>query len=220
MVAEERMKLAETQEELREAQLEKDALRSALRLVESQHTPPLPDESTSTPISSSDTHLPESPEISPSESDSDLIPRSRSRRPSSASSAIAIKSPPSTAPSSPLSSTHSSAHEQPALNRTGIPYPIQVPPVPATQSVSEESPTVSSEAENTPHALVTAALPTSVTPQSAASVYSTPSPDPEFPSLPSISAVLTQPTQTSAAQFSFAPPRPLSYFEEGESPWA
>ncbi|KAI0694269.1 hypothetical protein BC835DRAFT_1016556 [Cytidiella melzeri] len=37
MVAVERMKLAETEEELKEAQAEKDALKSALRLVEHQH---------------------------------------------------------------------------------------------------------------------------------------------------------------------------------------
>lgn len=221
MVAQERMKLAETKEELKEAQLEKDALRSALRLVESQHTPPLPNEIAPQSVSSStdEADLPDSPDASPSDAGSDALRPSHSRHRSS-SSAIAIKSLPSTAPSSPLSSKHapSISSEQPALHRSGIPDPIHVPPVPPPRSVVDLSPAVSSETESTPLAPPTAIV--AVTPQSTESIYSTPSPDPDFPSLPSISAVLAQPSQATSSQYSFVSQRPLAYFEETESPWA
>ncbi|KAI0338274.1 hypothetical protein BDW22DRAFT_1363153 [Trametopsis cervina] len=110
MVAMERMKLAETEDELKEAQAEKEALRSALRLMQSQE---------------SETS---SRQGSPSPSLKDARPLSHGHaHKRSTSSARAIKSMPSSVSSSPLSFVRV-LDDSPSL-RAGAPPPLDLPEV-------------------------------------------------------------------------------------------
>lgn len=109
MVAAERMKLAETEEELKEARAEKEALRSALRLVENQRK--------------------EAESASSSPIPGHIFSASHSHKRSS-SSAIAIKSLPPSQPSSAPSSPRSAVRvisEPPS--RAPAPPPLELPEV-------------------------------------------------------------------------------------------
>ncbi|KAI0312242.1 hypothetical protein OF83DRAFT_676001 [Amylostereum chailletii] len=113
MVATERIKRAEAEEELREVRLEKEALRSALRLMENERI-----RASSTP-----------PPTTVDEVDLRSTIHTRS------SSNIALKSPPPSSPSSSSPSTPSQdasfemiASNQDSIDAPGSPAPLYVPP--------------------------------------------------------------------------------------------
>ncbi|THH31414.1 hypothetical protein EUX98_g2781 [Antrodiella citrinella] len=111
MVATERMKLAETEDELREAQAEKYALKSALDLLETQHN-------SSTQLANGS--IPSSPHTQPIHHGRSISAVSTF----SASSAMAIKSPPSSsssAPSSPISVRRIFTEDSPPSAKTVVP---------------------------------------------------------------------------------------------------
>ncbi|KAI0088099.1 hypothetical protein BDY19DRAFT_985786 [Irpex rosettiformis] len=179
MVAVERMRLAETTEELKEAQAEKEALRSALRLVEHQRE-----------LSSS-----RESSIEPPEHRSRPISYVHSHKRSS-SSAIAIKS----TPSSPQSVIHV-LDESPVI-RAAVPPPLDLPEVGLANldvklSSSEQSsvPTISEPSSET-----SSLAPPSSDDLSTGKSSSSPTPSP--------------------GQFGFKTSNPISYFDGEESPWA
>lgn len=128
MVATERMKLAETVEELEEAQAEKEALRSALKLMENQRGAATQQMDESFPLSHS------------------LHGRSLSAvSATSASSAIAIKSPPSySAPSSPVSARRL-LPDPPASASTIVPTPKSAVYTPSARDTRAKSPSPESD---------------------------------------------------------------------------
>lgn len=173
MVATERMKLAETTEELKEAQAEKEALRSALRLVEHQR------EAASSRESS----------IELSEQRSRPISYVHAHKRSS-SSAIAIKS----TPSSPQSAIHVLV-DSPVL-RAAAPPPLDLPEV-GLANLDVEPPS------SDPAPATTTSETSSLAPQSSEdSSNSSSSPTP------------------SPGQFGFKTSNSVSYFDGEESPWA
>ncbi|OCH89064.1 hypothetical protein OBBRIDRAFT_813328 [Obba rivulosa] len=125
MVSTERRKLAELEEELQEAHAEREALKSALRLVERQAR-----HSQDAIGSSSDT-LSSSP-------DAAAVARFTHTHKRSSSSAIAVKSPPLSAPPSPASATPPSL--PPASAPPSPPGAARVPPLaPADPSSALQS---------------------------------------------------------------------------------
>lgn len=211
MVAAERMKLAEAEAELREAEAEKDALRSALKLVEHQRRE------------------------SESQSNSPALPSmSNHAHKRSSSSAIAIKSLPSTAPSSPRSMLRHAVEivEHPS-GRASVPPPLDLPEVGLAHASVESSPSELSvedavneddakekprgpggpedegdetkvdDAEETPATARDATK--MLAPPEVAVTSATPSPSPT----------------PSPGQFGYPSSRSVSYFDvEEESPWA
>jgi hypothetical protein len=158
MVATERMKLAETEEELKEAQAEKEALRSALRLVEHQRSQANSREASVEP------------------------PAGRSRPSSfvhahkrSTSSAIAIKSLPSS-PQSFIRVLESS----PSL-RAAAPPPLNLPEV-GLANADVEVPSLEAEKESPPPVTASDAnssmVPAPDTTVSEDSIKSSPTPSP------------------------------------------
>ena len=187
MVAVERMKLAEAEEELREAQAEKDALRSALRLMERQSS--------------------REPSASPErKSRSGATMHSHKR---SSSSAIAIKSLPSSTPSSPRSVVHVVDDSSP-LSRNAAPPPLNLPQVGLAKSDIEHSPTTEGSQREA------SSSEDQVEEKCSEVNRSTITTPPELGSEPSADSS-TSPTPGNYANTSA--PR-MSYFEAEESPWA
>lgn len=188
MVATERMKLAETQEELREAQLEKEALKSALRLVESQYIPHEDEDHTDLPSAISHT------------------------RNLSTSSAMAVKSLPSTAPTSPISTYRKSVEsDPPSISLSSL------PPNTTVLTNLSVSPAVTPAADTVPVAPRKIPDPISIispkveTPLSSAASLSTEAPP---------ASTTPTPSPGSSSQILYVPKRPIAFLEEAESPWA
>lgn len=177
------MKLAETEEELKEAVAEKEALRSALKLVEHQRK--------------------EAESRSASPMPGHAFPTSHSHKRSS-SSAIAIKSLPSSQPSSAPSSPRSVVRvlSEPPL-RAPIPPRLDLPEVGLARS----------EAETPPSAEEKPATPAEQDPKVSSDSLA----PPDAPSAGSSSS--SSPTP-SPGHYGFASSRPLAYFDTEESPWA
>lgn len=201
MVAAERMKLAETEEELREARAEKEALRSALKLVEHQRAEA------------------ESRSASPMPGHGFPASASHSHK-RSTSSAIAIKSLPPSRPSSAPSSPKSMVRivtEESSSTRAAIPPPLDLPEVGLAKSTRESHPSppeedAEDEAEDT---TFIASQPESESSESASASRDSLAP----PEVSSSSSSSPSPTP-SPGQFGFSSGRPLSYFDTEESPWA
>lgn len=195
MVAAERMKLAETEEELKEAKAEKEALQCALKLVEHQRqeaesrsASPLPGYSFASSSSANHSHK------------------------RSSSSAIAIKSlPPSqppSAPSSPRSMVRIVDESAPSI-RAPAPPPLALPEVGlVADGALSSSPSENDEGEE----------PSEVAEPEATAVEH----DQESLAPPELSVTAASPTSQSPSpgQFGFSSGRPLTYFETEESPWA
>ncbi|KIP09464.1 hypothetical protein PHLGIDRAFT_34470 [Phlebiopsis gigantea 11061_1 CR5-6] len=185
MVAAERMKLAETEEELKEAVAEKEALRSALKLVEHQRK--------------------EAESRSASPMPGHMFHTSHSHKRSS-SSAIAIKSLPSSQPSSAPSSPRSAVRvlsEPPS--RAPVPPRLDLPEVGLASSEKETPLPEEDDTEATP-------------PDQDSEVDSSSLAPPKVPSTVSSSSS-SSPTP-SPGHFGFASSKPVSYFDTEESPWA
>ncbi|KAF7790077.1 hypothetical protein EIP86_001027 [Pleurotus ostreatoroseus] len=216
MVAAERMKLAETEEELKEAQAEKEALRSALRLVENQRI-----DADSRSASAAGTPEPFSPmSASPS------VSVSAHAHKRSSSSAIAIKSLPPSQPSSPRSSPSVSIDaDADTTLRAPVPPPLSLPEIglfalpassddartPTPESKAADEPTPSSLPQGHAHA------------PSVGAADDVAADDSLAPAPPSSSdEVEPSPSPTpSPGQFAYASARPpISYFDSEESPWA
>lgn len=147
MVATERIKRAETEDELKEARLEKEALRSALRLLEDQHSsetssPMMPFTSSPSPSSSSAPAasapiLSMSAPMSHSRTSSEIAIKSAPISPSSSRPLTRSPSPapsPSTLPS-PLPSSTSQTHSPPTIPDI-TPQRLRPPPLPLDEPVS------------------------------------------------------------------------------------
>ncbi|KAI0784683.1 hypothetical protein C8Q75DRAFT_778354 [Abortiporus biennis] len=250
MVAEERMKLADTIEELKEAQLEKEALRSALRLVEKQ----------SLPVSETTSDLPSRSET-PSISSMPLhLERTHSRQ-VSASSAMGVKSLPSSTPSSRPSSRASSIllpppPPPPPLVNAGRPAPLDLDsPEPSPEfsafhtaatsssrqydsatpsedkpflsSTSVDSgstlsplPTKSSTLSSISSVLSTASVSTTSTVNASSSFSSSTLAVPPLSASAPPSLTPTVPTPGPPSPFTLPSPKSMVFYEEAESPWA
>ena len=196
MVAAERMRLAETEEELKEAQAEKDALRSALRLMEDQNI-------TSGSAAGSGATSPD--------------PRSPSAHAHkrSSSSAIAVKSLPASVSSSPRSARRISSEL-----RAAVPPPLHLPEVGLAASQSMPNSAISTSPDElspmptpTPASAADHEEPAPATTDVSRSDSLTP-PKTDAEQTPSPS-----PTP-SPGQYKSARPPPISYFDGEESPWA
>ncbi|KAI0661408.1 hypothetical protein C8Q70DRAFT_911586 [Cubamyces menziesii] len=194
MVATERRKLAETEEALREAREQGEALKNVLRLVERDN----PRNSVSSEASRpSETALPV---------------RSRHR---ATSSAVGIKSLPASGAASPQS--HPSS---PALTSSELPSSAStVVPTPSPADVAEEegdrtviASSTSEPAHDSPTSLESS--------EPALSHATNPHPSPS-PSLSRSPTPSPGPSPLSApGQYLFSKPRPVDYFDGEESPWA
>ncbi|KAF8629300.1 hypothetical protein AX15_003517 [Amanita polypyramis BW_CC] len=140
MVATERMKRAETEEELREAQLEREALRSALRIIEGENShlrggnrtaPPSLPSTSATPTTSTSPNQELGTELKPPL----VFTRTRSR----SSSQIAFESP----VTSPYSSVQDGT----------VPSSIVSPPPTGPDTESESEPPIESIPEDKPEPL-------------------------------------------------------------------
>ncbi|GBE80291.1 hypothetical protein BKA93DRAFT_572604 [Sparassis latifolia] len=189
MVATERRKLAETEDELREACAEREALRSALRLVERQCG-----------------SLSADPRMS---SQSAPLPRTHSRARSS-SSAIAIKSLPSSEPSSPDSelTPDSAQNATSAGTVVATSYPPRPPPL---NLVEPDSPLF---APPTPEVMPLTASPDALGIHQPASSLN-------VPHSPSVGPTRTpSPAPSLPGRFILSPGVPVDYLVTEESPWA
>ncbi|GJE92845.1 hypothetical protein PsYK624_090030 [Phanerochaete sordida] len=204
MVAAERMKLAEAEEELKEARAEKDALRSALKLVEHQRIEAESREASPLPGYSF-----------PASSSSTSVNHSHKR---SSSSAIAIKSLPSSQPSSAQASPQSMVRilSEPASSsttRAPAPPPLELPEVGLSlDGTADSSPSETKEQSEQRSVDEEDAEQTAVEPGHAS----------ESLSPPEVSVTGASPTAQSPSpgQFGFSSGRPLTYFDTEESPWA
>ena len=118
MVATERIKRAETEDELKEVHLEKEALRSALRLLEGQHSGP-ENSSPAMPFTTSPSPT-APPSTAPAATTLPIVPMSAPLSHSRTSSVIAIKS----APISPSTSRALTASPSPVPSPSPSPSPL------------------------------------------------------------------------------------------------
>lgn len=208
MVATERMKLAETVEELEEAQAEKEALRSALKLMEKQR-------GAATQQQLDESFPPSHP----------LHGRSLSTvSATSASSAIAIKSPPSySAPSSPVSARRL-LPDPPASASAIVSTPKSAVYMPSARDILAKSPTPESD----PHPESSNALGLKAMQQDSTAKgdemteekLSDSSLDVPSSSSSSSSSYSPNPSPSSSG-LTYLPSRPVVFYEgDGESPWA
>ncbi|KAH9949032.1 hypothetical protein B0H21DRAFT_165737 [Amylocystis lapponica] len=187
MVSTERRKLAETEDELREARAEREALRSALRLVEGLKDRGL---------------------------DSGTHPLSLHVRAESNSSAVAIKSPPTSTSASPSSAKHldmSESDDFPTSAGTVVAsaYPQRPQPL---SLVEPASPLVSSPEDSA------ADLKSFDIPHKSSIVDVSPSPS-VFP-LPSPAPSPRPPPSPLPGQYVLPRGRSVDYMEGEDSPWA
>ncbi|KAI0633493.1 hypothetical protein C8Q77DRAFT_1057843 [Trametes polyzona] len=190
MVATERRKLAETEEQLREAREQGEALKNVLRLFER--------DSAARASSSSEASRP-----------ADQVAHVRSRH-RATSSAVAIKSLPTSGAASPRSRPASPAlpsSELPSSAATLVPKPEPVEEegdrtIMASSSSTHQQGVDPPAEESNQHLTADKALRTS--PQSSRSPTPSPGPSPSSP----------------AGQYAFGKARPIDYFDGEESPWA
>ncbi|KAH8107694.1 hypothetical protein BXZ70DRAFT_997414 [Cristinia sonorae] len=219
MVATERMKLADREEELRETQAEKEALRSALKLLEQERR-----------ASMRQADLDEDDRISsPSSQPVQTHGRSLSTVSAfSASSAMGIKSPPSlSAPASPVSARRVLL-DAPSSASTVVPTPTsavsQIQRHDEQDRVGSESPVAEITAQNDDPSTKQPPEPQASTPQTKTTSSLTP--DPSSASLsPSPQPSPSNPSSNnspSPSGFTYIQPRPMTFFgdDDTESPWA
>ncbi|PIL36287.1 hypothetical protein GSI_01950 [Ganoderma sinense ZZ0214-1] len=200
MVATERMKLAETEEQLREAREQGEALKNVLRLFERD-----------TEAARTRTHV-----VDRILEDDTISFRSRRHRASS--SAVGIKSPSSGIPSPQQSRSTTPSHspsDVPSSARTVVAGPSSSPSTPPPKDTDESTDR---------HDLPGAKLAVSVSTDSESSTLSTSttlriSPSPPPTSSPHSPSHIPSPL-TAPGQFLFTPARAVSYFDGEESPWA
>ncbi|KAI0332274.1 hypothetical protein GY45DRAFT_1246902 [Cubamyces sp. BRFM 1775] len=195
MVATERRKLAETEEALREAREQGEALKNVLRLVERDN----PRNSVSSEASRpSETALPV---------------RSRHR---ATSSAVGIKSLPASGAASPCSHPSSPAlpsSELPSSASTVVPAPSSVD---AAEEEGDKTLIAPSTSELATHDSPTSLGSSEPAPSPTANLLPSPSPSPSRSPTPS-----PGPSPLSApGQYLFSKARPVDYFDGEESPWA
>ncbi|KAI1794242.1 hypothetical protein LXA43DRAFT_167125 [Ganoderma leucocontextum] len=201
MVATERMKLAETEEQLREAREQGEALKNVLRLFERD-----------TDAASTRAHV-----VDGTLEDVVVLPRSRRHRASS--SAVGIKSPssgiPSPQQSRPTTPLHS-PNDGPLSARTITAGPSST----ASPKETDES----TEHPGLPEAKLAMSVPTdseSSTLSTSTTLRISPSPSPSTTSPSTTHSPSPIPSPLSApGQYLFTPARALSYFDSEESPWA
>ncbi|KAM5533740.1 hypothetical protein V8D89_012613 [Ganoderma adspersum] len=206
MVATERMKLAETEEQLREAREQSEALKNVLRLFERD-----------TEAASTRTHVVDGIV------EDDTVPL-RSRRHRASSSAVGIKSPssgiPSPEQSRPATPSYS-PNDGPPSARTIVAGPSSPPSIPSPNETigSTEPPdppgaklVVSVSTDSEASTLSTSTTTTLRISPSPSPITSSPSTTPSPSPMPS---PLAPP-----GQFLFTPARAVSYFDGEESPWA
>ena len=215
MVATERMKLADTEEELREAQAEKEALRSALKLLEQQRRPSF--------------HLQNGgprPISLPSPPSKPMHGRSMSMISTfSASSAIAIKSPvSSSAPSSPISARRL-LPDPPTSANTIIPTPVSADHVDPEEferpdtALSSKSVSPLESTQGTPLDVSEEAKENKAPLTVGSKMSSTSSLDVVASS--SASSVSSSMPSPSPSGFAYVAPRPVVFYDgDTESPWA
>ena len=230
MVAAERMKFSELEEELKEAHAEKEALRSALRLMENQRIDA--DSRVASRVASPD------PSVHRVHASSVAIGSMHSvhAHKRSSSSAIAVKSLPGSGPSSPRSAMHITAVlelEADAVEQgTGTSLRARVPPpLTLTDDVSPASPTPPAAAvpsdkppQTAPADLAASDKPSASADEAASSLSAPPIPAASSASLSAGSSDLSSSPTPSPGQFLSSKPAaqaPLSYFgDEEPSPWA
>ena len=214
MVATERMRLAETEEALREAREQGEALKNVLRLFERDAAAGFGKRSS----------------VVGPKHDPPLEPEPHRSRHRASSSAVGIKAPSSGIPSP---ASHPSSPAQPP---TSLPSSAKtITPEPASPPVPR-----STDEHTTPHptpAPLADAEPSVSRPGAAAAVASPASQEPASSALaqgldlhvsaptgssPSLSPSLppSMPSPMSGGQFLFAPQRPVNYYDGEESPWA
>ena len=210
MVATERMRLAETEEALREAREQGEALKNVLRLFERDNPAGRKRSSVIEPQRGSPT-----PEPEPH--------RSRHR---ASSSAVGIRAPSSGMPSP--SSSHPSSPARPSASlpssaATVTPDPEPSPSVHTTSSHPSAPPSGTEPQPPAPpaslqqHAAPVPQRPGALAPPTNPNLHVATPPTSDSPS-PSPSPVV--PSPLSGGQFLFAAQRAVNYFDGEESPWA
>ncbi len=194
MVATERMKLAETEEQLREAREQGEALKNVLRQFERD-----------TEAARTRAHVVDGIE------DDALFPRSRRHRASS--SAVGIKSPssgiPSPQQSRPTTPSHS-PNDGPSSARTIIAVPKETEELAEPYDLPEAKLAVSVSTDSESSTLST-----------STTLRTSPSPSPTTPSPSNTPSPSPIPSPLAApGQSLFTPARAVSYFDGEESPWA
>ena len=206
------MKLADTEEELREAHAEKEALRSALKLLEQERQASISRKPNAT-------SRPSSPSYSaPSHPSHPMHGRSMSTvSVFSSSSAIAIKSPPSSsasAPSSPVSARRLLPDDFPLSASTVVPTPVST----TVRQSDDELPSQ----DSTPQPVIAKDVPATEPSAGPVSMENNASSDKERSTTPPSQTVATPADSSpSPPAITYPAARSMMFFDgDGESPWA